>query len=218
MKRDGIKAITLRPNHFELVILDALKEHTGERTYSKAIIRSAIEFDVWRRRAETAENKVLVLRKKIEDICTLEGLKTVTDKLREKLSESTLEISMELIKALSESTHPAAQGLSKTGISRLAEVLSESTHPAAQGLSESHGERAHGISRLAEVLSESTHPAAQGLSESHGERAHGISRLAEVLSESTHPAAQGLSKTGISGLAEIPDESTHPAARGLNID
>ena len=195
MKRDGIKAITLRPNHFELVILDALKEHTGERTYSKAIIRSAIEFDVWRRRAETAENKVWVLRKKIEDICTLECQKTVADKLREKLSESTREISMELIK-----------------------VLSESTHPAAQGLSETHGERAHGISRLAEVLSESTHPAAQGLSETHGERAHGISRLAEVLSESTHPAAQGLSKIGISGLGEIPDESTHPAARGLNID
>ena len=44
MKRDGIKAGALRPNHYELASLDALKDETSERTYSKAVMKAAKEY------------------------------------------------------------------------------------------------------------------------------------------------------------------------------
>ena len=226
MKNDGIKAITLRPNQFELAILDALKEYTGERTYSKAIMRSSMEFEQWRRRAEVAENEAAVLWAKIDELCNLARQKNDADKRMYAAMSETIKETERATHRVTERLVEAAQAPLRAA-ERLAEAA-QAPQRAARRIAEATqapqrvagilkdskqriSEHVEGISmRLVEALIKSTHPAAKGLNET------GISPLVEALSKSTHPAAEGLNETGISPLVEALSKSTHPAAQGLS--
>ena len=218
-----LKAITIRPNHYELGILDALKEYTGERTYSKAIIQAATEFEHWRRRADTAEKESAILWAKIDKLCdlarqqkdvenrmycamneTIIETERATHRVTEKLRERA-QASQEVMDGMTERLRERAQA-SQEALEEVIERLSERVQASQEAMDDEY-------ERLSERVQ-----ASQGVSKRISENVEGISlKLIEALSNNPHPAAKELSTPGISPLVEALIESTRPTAKGLGL-
>ena len=223
MKRDGIKAITLRPNHYELASLDALKNETGERTYSKAIMKAAQEYLHWRRRAETAEEIAEVLSAKLEDLCSMEQQRTEAEKLSIVMKDATESIRQAATLGLSVMNNTLNESrnqkvsdaiwLDPEIVRQAAKKFSERNkkmlrHAAAQGLSVRTNENTESIRQTAQRISERN----KEITESIRQTAQRISQRNEEITESMRQTAQRISERN----EEITESMRQAATLGLS--